>query len=126
MSVCFPARSVREFKGLMETDPNEVSFIRSMDDWKYHIRNTDSRDHPLHSLDQEDLDEFTNSLVFNNGGLAGAHVGTLQVKLTYRLYERLMESFGMEIGLAKDYAEYECSKPGNCKKLSGNICTSNC
>ena len=110
----------------MQTDPNEVSFIRSMDDWKYRIRNADSKDHPLQPLTREDLDEFTNSLVFNNGGLAGASVGILEEKLTYRQYERVIGWFGMDLRLMADYKGYKCAGQGTCTLSQHDICTSNC
>lgn len=108
MALTIPARTVREFKQLMNTDPREVSFIRSIDDWELYIRRADSNDHPLKSLTQEDIVEFTKSLVFRNGGLAGAYVGTLKDKLTYNQYESLMAKFGLDLPLVADYSDYYC------------------
>ncbi|MBD1833314.1 hypothetical protein H6F61_11645 [Cyanobacteria bacterium FACHB-472] len=126
MAVIIPARTVREFKQLMKTDPSEVSFIRSMNDWELYIRRADSDDHPLKSLTQEDIAEFTRSLVFRNGGIAGAYVGMLKDKLTYNQYESLITKFGLDLRLAADYADYYCSSKGNCGERGGYICTSNC
>jgi len=126
MALTIPARTVREFKKLMKTDPREVSFIRSMDNWELYIRCVDSDDHPLKSLTQEDIAEFTRSLVFRNGGLAGAYVGMLKDKLTYNQYESLIAKFGLNLSLAADYSDYYCQGTGNCAERGGYICTSNC
>ena len=126
MALTIPARTVREFKKLMKTAPREVSFIRSMDNWELYIRCVDSDDHPLKSLTQEDIAEFTRSLVFRNGGLAGAYVGMLKDKLTYNQYESLIAKFGLNLSLAADYSDYYCQGTGNCAERGGYICTSNC
>jgi len=110
----------------MKTDPREVSFIRSMDDWELYIRCVDSDAHPLKSLTQEDIAEFTTSLVFRNGGLARAYVDMLKDKLTYNQYESLIGKFGLDLSLAADYSEYYCQGTGNCAARGGYICTSNC
>ena len=121
-----PACSVREFKELMETDPFEVRFIRTIEDWKEYSENVNSKDHPLQPLTSEEVEEFTNDLVFNKGGIAGVNVEVVQKKLSYLQYEELMASFGMSIVFAADHDGYECKSRGTCVKRSSTICTSNC
>jgi hypothetical protein len=110
----------------MESDPKEVYFVRSMADWKQFCRSSDSPGHPLGALTEDEVREFTGSLVFNNGGLAGAYLGKLQDRLSYREYRALMAAFGMDIGFAADYEGYYCMNPGDCAKKMDHICTSNC
>lgn len=120
------ACSVKEFKALMQTDPNEYWFIRNMEGWIKYIEDSDSRDHPLQPLTKEEVEEFTKELVFNKGGVAGLNVGVVQKKLSYLQYKGLMSVFGMGVGLAADHEGYTCQKAGDCKKLNDHICTSNC
>jgi len=126
MKPCTPARSVREFKELMQTDPEEVYFIRSAEDWERFRRNADSQENPLEPLTEEEVEEFTRSLVFRNGGLAGAKVDVIETRLSYRQYRNLMGAFGMDIVLERDYRGWYCSARGTCRQETLAICTSNC
>ena len=121
-----PARTVREFKDLMRTDPKEVFFIRSMDDWKEYVRGAEKEGHPLNRVPKDVIRDFTAELVFNGGGIAGANVAILQEKLTYVQYKDILAAFGMSIGMADDHQGYACVGVGDCATNQTHICTSNC
>lgn len=126
MKPAAPARTTREFKALMQTDPGEVKFIRSVEDWKRFARNSDDQDHPLLPLSKEEVQEFAETLVFNKGGLAGARVDVLQSRLSYKQYKVVLGAFGIDIVFAEDHEGYKCAAPASCQAASGWICTSNC
>jgi hypothetical protein len=121
-----PARTVAEFRALMETSPQEVRLIRSMEDWGDYARNADSQDHPLRRLRLEEVREFTDSLVFRNGAVASANVGILQERLTYREYQSVLAEFGIDMKFAEDHQGYRCAGVGTCVAASAHICTSRC
>ena len=56
---CSPARTVRQFRELMETDPEDVQFVRNEKDWDEFSRGADSKDHPLEPLTSEDIAHAT-------------------------------------------------------------------
>jgi hypothetical protein len=114
MNQATPARTVREFKELVQTDPSEVYFIRNTGDWKAYIRDVDKQTHPLRRVPNEVIRNFTESLIFNGSGLAGANVGILQEKLTYQEYKDLLAVFGMSIVFAEDHQAYACVGVGDC------------
>jgi hypothetical protein len=41
-----PAKTDEEFRALMETDPEEVKLIRSMEDWQTYASRAGEKDHP--------------------------------------------------------------------------------
>ena len=118
-----PSRTNSEFYKLMETDPQEVQFVRNERDWKEFCLDSDSKNHPLEPLNTEEL---TDSLMFNRGGLATANVDILKRKLTYYQYEAVLGAFGIDPFFAADHNGYACVGPGDCEANSSHICTSNC
>jgi hypothetical protein len=126
MKAATPARTVREFKALMQTDPSEVKFVRSLDDWKAFVRNGNGNGNPLKRLTEADIREFTKDLFFNNGGIAGANLRILQEKLTYVEYKDVLAAFGMDVVFAEDHQGYACVGVGDCATNQTHICTSNC
>ena len=121
-----PSRTDSDFNKLMETDPKNVQFVRDENDWKKFCLDADSKNHPLEGLNKEELQEFTDSLMFNRGGLATANVNILQRKLTYIQYAAVLSSFGLDPVFASDHQGYLCESEGTCKKSEGYICTSTC
>jgi len=120
------ARTVREFKALMGTDPSEVSFIRNIKDWEEYRKKSNELGNFLEPLTENEIEEFSKKLVFNKGGIAGMYVKDIQEKLSYAQYTDLLAVFGMDIVFAKDHEDYYCNSHGNCRTYNGYICTSNC
>jgi hypothetical protein len=116
---------LEEHLHFLESELQEVRLIRSMENWRDYARNADSQDHPLRRLRPEEVREFTDSLVFRNGGLASANVGILQERLTYREYQSVLAEFGMDLALSQDYQGYRCAN-GTCVEDSGYLCTDKC
>ena len=122
------ASTDEEWISLMKTDPKKIQFIRSMDDWKHAIDTSiNSKEHPLYGCTEKEVQEFTNSLLFNNGGLATAYYGVVMNKLIYTQFVKLWEMFGIDLKLFVDYRNYKCQDiGGSCFRQTNWICTSNC
>jgi hypothetical protein len=123
------ARNDREFSDLMRTDPNVISLIRSEADWYDFISDTGQAGHPLAGLSPRSLEIITGCFKFNNGGLAGANIEVLKKHLSSEQIQEMFRLFGLDILSTlqnQDYRNYECDSPGNCRKNSCCICTSNC
>ncbi len=114
------ANSLREWRQLLDSD---ARIVRTADDWHELLR---SKDNPLAGYDEEVTGRFTESLVFNNGGLAGVDYSAIADVVTFRTFRRLLEAFGIGLGLFADYDGYMCESRGTCKKMHERICTSNC
>jgi hypothetical protein len=97
-----------------------------MQDWDNFVRHAREKNHPLSSLSEEDIDTFGRSLVFRNGGLAGATYSDLVDKLTPSQFERLWAAFGISMDYLTDHNNYYCPSHGTCDPRTGSICTSNC
>jgi hypothetical protein len=126
------ASSWQEFKELTDSDPTEVPLIRSMEDWQQYLQRPIDIVHPLSSLSQEEIDEFTRNLVFRNGGLAGAQYSVLKDRLPPDQFRAVFAEFGIGESLLEmedpsaDHVNYSCSSRGTCAPRGGHICTSNC
>ena len=121
-----PAKTIREFRELMEADPKTVNLIRNKKDWREYTRTRAEINHPLKSLTDEEMHEFDKSLKFGkkfgNGGIASANVGVLQRKLTFIQYEEVLGALGMDTVLAADFEGYWCDGRASCKKMKDYIC----
>ncbi|SOD86948.1 hypothetical protein [Streptomyces sp. Ag109_G2-15] len=139
--VRFPARTTQEFKALMKTDSAQYQFIRSMGDWHQELQREDADKNPVSRLSKSDIDAFTESLIFNNGGLAGARYDTLARTLTFYEFESVLNRFGIHMDLFRTEI-FEPRDPGGeltnigmrdrkCtghtwSTSPGDICTPNC
>jgi len=66
---------------------------------------------------------FLQSLVFINGGLAGAYAGDIKATLPKAEYAMMLAHLGYGFGrLGEDHVGFECSRPGECKESSKYIC----
>lgn len=117
-----PAQTEREWWSMLKSD--DTTFIRSIDDWKAAL--ADRHANPLDGCEDETVRKFTESLVFNNGGLSHANYEPLEKKLTYFQFRSLWARFGLGMGLFADYENKECKSRGTCSPSFGDICTSNC
>ncbi|MGY1526526.1 hypothetical protein ACW69C_22645 [Streptomyces sp. MN3] len=145
-SIHFPARNPREWKALMASDSSEVSFIRSMEEWQQDLQRQDEDRNPVSRLPRSDIDAFTESLVFNKGGLAGGRYDVLTRTLTYDEFEVVLNRFGIDMSyFARDYSDvtaeptdpggaeawpglknHKCLSSGTCEPAPGYYCTPNC
>lgn len=115
------AQTEREWKDLMVNPRARI--VRTKADW---LKLARSGDNPLKSCSPETVAEFTRSLKFNNGGLAGAYFGGVGRELSFFEFRSLFERFGLGLGLVADHEGYECKSRGTCSARGGHICTSNC
>jgi hypothetical protein len=115
-----PARNEREWQQLMRDKSAHI--IRTKADWQRALK---SKQNPLDGLDDKAVKEFTASLIFRNGGLAGANWDPVG-GMSYRRFTELWGHFGLGMGLFQDYTGYECASRGTCKPQITYICTSNC
>jgi len=123
------ARNHQEFNDLMRVDPNILSLIRSKAEWLDYLANSTQPGHPLSGLSEQRLQIITDSLVFRNQGLAGANIEEIRKHLNTDQIQEIFRLFGLDILSTlqnQDYRNYECDSPGNCRKNSCCICTSNC
>ncbi|SOD86949.1 hypothetical protein [Streptomyces sp. Ag109_G2-15] len=134
--VRFPARTTQEFKALMKTDSAQYQFIRSMEDWHQELQREDADKNPVSRLSKSDIDAFTESLIFNNGGLAGARYDTLARTLTFYEFESVLNRFGIHMDLFRTegpeggdgFRDSKCmsQSPFPWVLSIGDLCTSNC
>lgn len=115
------ARNDEEWKALLESD--EPNVVRTMRDWHRLIA---SDENPLRGLDTNIIAEFTKTLQFNNGGLAGADYSMLADVVPYSNFMLIWEHFGMAGVLLAEHTNYRCAGQGTCSPSDNNICTSNC
>jgi hypothetical protein len=115
-----PARNEREWQQLMRD--KSANIVRTKADWQRLLK---SKDNPLAGLEDKAVKDFTASLVFRNGGLAGANWGPVG-GLSYRKFSALFGHFGLGMGLLADYEGYRCVGRADCYKANEHICTSNC
>ena len=117
-----PARTNREWWAMLKS--KDTTFVRSMTEWLAAL--ADPRRNPLRGCDPKSVKHFTANLKFKNGGLSHADYSQVASKLNYHQFKDLWARFGMGMELFADHDGYTCSGRANCKKLSENICTSNC
>ncbi len=121
-----PARSMGDFLALCKEAP--AGMIRSYKDWKrFREAATSVPEHPLYGCAKLDaLDEFEKNLVFGQDGLGGANWEVLVDILTYRQYENLWASFGIDLELLVNEKGYKCEGKGSMGITASYICTGNC
>lgn len=85
-----------------------------------------SNRNPLKACKSETAEQFTRSLVFRNGGLAGAYYGGVAKELTYQQFSLLWGVLGLGMGLFEDHKDMECKGQGTCEHANECVCTSNC
>ena len=66
---CQSARNIREFRELMDSDPQEVSFVRNQKDWTDYCKGRDCGYHPLEALSDKEMVQFSKSLKFGDRGI---------------------------------------------------------
>ena len=68
--------------------------------------------------------EFLDSMVFLDGRLAGAYIGSIEKCLGQEARKELFAHLGF---LPNTYLEgYKCESRGTCKEAAHYVCTSNC
>lgn len=107
----------RDRWGLVQSAADYVEFVDRFQDDERHV---------LSKCSEEAIDDFGESLIFMNGGLAGANLGILEDELDDDDIETLVESFGLSGRLMADHKGYRCAGRGTCKKAFNYICTGNC
>jgi hypothetical protein len=112
------AQTDREWQQLLRD--KRVAVVRTKADWQRLLR---SSGNPLAGLDRAQVDEFTKSLIFRNGGLAGANFAPV-AGLSYRRFTGLWGRFGLGMGLFEDHKDQKCVPP--CEAGLDHICLSNC
>ena len=122
----FPATTDAEWEQLLQTTPQQVTFIRTMDDWNEFASHASEQISPLHALTAEQLAAFTDSLVIRDGGLVTAEIGILKDNLTLQNYAAALRAFGIAVSLAEDHKDYKCEGFHNCVALDRYICMTGC
>lgn len=115
------AKTGEEYLELLRS--KETGFVRSKDDWVNLVK---SSKNPLAKCNPKSVDDFTNKLIFKNGGLAHANYEMLMDQITLSDFVKLWEHFGISREYLADTDHYKCSSPGNCEYYYPNVCTSNC
>jgi len=105
---------------------NRINAVRCEDDWKASFECGSADQHPLAKCNTRDIEDFTQSLIFKNGGLAHANYRSLRNSLTLARFDQLGAMFGISPGLMKDYNNKECASRATCSTSITDICTSNC
>jgi hypothetical protein len=124
-----PAKTGREWKKLMKMSPADTpGLIRSHEHWAEYVRRAETHggEHPLRELDSKLLHEFGESLVFRNGGLAGARYGELAERLSFRRFRGLFGQFGIDLGLLQAWDNKYCAERATCRTEYAAVCTDNC
>ena len=124
-SDCLPARTEADWQVFAQS--KDKTRVRSMRAWNRCLRRV--RCNPLKRLKKlqpELIEQFTESLVFRKGALAGADYSMIVDELSYREFTNLWDKFGMSGPVLSDHQDYACVGPGDCEKDSDHICTSNC
>lgn len=111
----------REWEAMLAS--KRKGFVRNAKQWETLAK---SKKSPLAGLPKKAVDDFTKSLIFKDGGLAHANYGSIVDRLTYPQFKTLWQSFGITISLFDDHDGYWCSDRANCRKLTDNICMSQC
>lgn len=111
-----PANSVKRFRELLEDE--EAPIIRTKEDWRAYLGSDEC---VLKGVPREIVEEFTESLVLNNG-LGAFRYGRLDEALTFQQFRGLLGRFGIDLGLFADYDGYYCSGTGTCSKQLHSIC----
>jgi hypothetical protein len=99
------AQTEREWQQILRD--KSVKIVRTKADWRKLLG---SPDNPLANLDHGEVKKFTESLVFRNGGLAGAYYGPVE-GLSYRQFGRLWGHFGFGMGLFAKWGGMRCVGP---------------
>ncbi|PHZ86669.1 hypothetical protein [Paremcibacter congregatus] len=121
----FPVASTADEWAALLKDKN-IKVVRCEADWKASFECDPSGRHPLAKCTAKAIEEFTRTLVFNNGGLAHANYRSLRNSLTLARFDQLGAMFGISPGLMLDYNNKECAKRATCSSSITDICTSNC
>jgi hypothetical protein len=122
----FPAQTDADWHRLMAAKQDAPEFIRTKDQWERVVGSRLTGDDPLPGCEAETIEAFSKSLVFRDGGLAGADFGRVAATLSFNDFRRLFERFGIGLGYFADHEGYECKSRGTCSARGGHICTSNC
>ena len=104
----------------------EVKVVRCIEDWRSTLATDNKNHHPLPGCEESIINEFTNTLRFENGGLAHANYRMLRHTVTVAEFDRLWAFFGISPFLMKDYNNKECAKRATCSTSYADICTGNC
>ena len=119
---CLPARTEADWQVFVQS--KDTSRVRSKKAWKRCLRK--ARCNPLKRLNQDLVDQFSESLIFRNGALAGADYTMIVEDLNFKEFLNLWDTFGMSGPVLSDHTGYACVGVGDCETNSSHICTSNC
>ncbi|WP_353070514.1 hypothetical protein RBB75_20700 (plasmid) [Tunturibacter empetritectus] len=108
---------------LFVDDPSNVGIVRSVKEWKALL---ETPNNPLNTLSPEVIQAFSDSLVFEPGGLAHAEYGMLADTLTYRQFEEVWACFGISMAYFGDVKDFYCRAPKQCDFRTGSVCTIYC
>ena len=86
----------------------------------------DAKEGPIAKLSEEAYNQFFNSLMFSQGGLATMNYQPLMKELTLKEMGDVFGNFGIDLSLAQDHDNNRCTSPHNCTPASWCICMSNC
>jgi len=116
---------------LAKTDQEHLALIASDADW--FARSSvdvqalrEAKEGPFGKLSEEAYNEFLNSLVFSQGGLASASYKPLMAELTLSDMNEVLGRFGIDTNLAADHDGFACTSPHTCTSATLSICMSNC
>ena len=121
-AACLPARTEADWQVFVQS--KDTSRVRSKKAWTRCLRK--ARCNPLKRLNRDLVDQFTKSLIFRNGALAGADYTMIVEELNFKEFLELWDTFGMSGPVLADHVDYACVGVGDCAVNNTHICTSNC
>lgn len=117
---------------LAKTGEEYLLLLSSTEDWIIRSLNDLNKirhDAPFLNLSDKDFNDFSESLIFKNGGLAHANYGSLMNSLSLSEIFSVFEHFGMSPSLFVIYLDKICDKtviPNKCKGSPRDICSDAC
>jgi hypothetical protein len=114
-------KTPEEFRTLLGSD--ESWFVRSAQDLEELLESSSS---PLANVPDDALEEFKQSLIFKNGGLAHADYGSLVEHVTFKQFEKLWEHFGLSPLLFHQDNHKTCVGSHICDNKQWSYCGPDC
>jgi hypothetical protein len=116
-----PAVTADEFRTLLAS--NEAWFVRSVEDFEELAA---SRHSPLIDVPDDAIEEFKQTLIFKNGGLAHANYESLVDYMTVRQFVELWENFGLSSELFEKDNHKTCVSTHVCDNKQWSYCGPDC
>ncbi|MBP7149485.1 MAG: hypothetical protein KBD01_18305 [Acidobacteria bacterium] len=124
--VTCPATNDTQWVALLNSSPQQATFIRTTQDLNDYVAGARFVGHPLNGLTAQELSDFLATIWIKDGGVVSMNASIPQSKLSPASFATVLAAFGISKDLYEDHEGYKCDSPHNCVVAAAYICMTGC